>query len=691
MARRTIRDIPGQETFFEIPTPPPYAPPDHVWPHSDWRPPDLAQLPEWRRAKRIAIDVETYDPLLKIVGPSVRHGGYIVGVAFALEDGPSFYLPYRHQCAVDNLPADQVLRYVREQVASLETTTIVGANLAYDLDFLAVEGVVFPDTVWFRDVQIAEPLLDELQASYSLQNIATRYGLPGKDEHLLDAAAHLWRTSSKGGLWQLPARFVGPYAQRDVELPLILLRRQERQLEDEGLWPVYNLESRLLPILVAMRRHGVRIDTDRLDQIADWALREATECVREVSFHSGIKVAVTDLWKAGALARALQTVGLAIPKTALGHPSITHEWLEQQTHPVARAVSRARLVDKIRTTFCESIRTHLVDHGPGNQRIHCTFNQLRRQREDDSLGGGRYGRLSSEHPNMQQQPSRGVFTQGQALSVLGKSPGDVVQLGKLWRSIYVPDEGGLWATLDYSAQEPRMVCHYAARMQLPGADFLVERYRQETQTDEMDIHRAMAELLGWVTPTMSKAEAKPQRDRAKNIFLGLCYGMGPAKLCRAIGYPTQWVTARDGRLIETAGPEGQQILDRFDQMVPFVRQLAKRCSLVASERGFIRTLDGRRCRFPQLPDGTFDWCHKALNRLIQGSSAGQTKAAMVAAWDAGFNLQLQVHDELDLTVYSLGEAEALAQIMRTCTPLEVPSRIDLEIGPNWGEVASPYS
>ena len=95
------------------------------------------------------MDVETYDPLLKKLGPGVRRGGYIVGIAFAIEDGPAFYLPTRH-LGGDNLPADQVYAYLRDQAAAF-TGAICGANLQYDLDFLAEEGVVFRKADWFRD------------------------------------------------------------------------------------------------------------------------------------------------------------------------------------------------------------------------------------------------------------------------------------------------------------------------------------------------------------------------------------------------------------------------------------------------------------------------------------------------------------------------------------------------------------
>jgi DNA polymerase I-like protein with 3'-5' exonuclease and polymerase domains len=101
--------------------------------------------------------------------------------------------------------------------------------------------------------------------------------------------------------------------------------------------------------------------------------------------------------------------------------------------------------------------------------------------------------------------------------------------------------------------------------------------------------------------------------------------------------------------------------------------------------GHIVTLLGRRCRFPKKPDGTVDWAHKALNRLIQGSAADQTKLAVVMMDEAGYNPQLQVHDEIDSSVSSPEEAEGMADIMRNCVKLSLPSKVDVELGKSWGD------
>jgi DNA polymerase I-like protein with 3'-5' exonuclease and polymerase domains len=169
------------------------------------------------------------------------------------------------------------------------------------------------------------------------------------------------------------------------------------------------------------------------------------------------------------------------------------------------------------------------------------------------------------------------------------------------------------------------------------------------------------------------------RKQAKQLFLGLCYGMGGVKLARSLGFPTTTMTKKDGRIIEIAGEEAMNVMDTFNARLPYVQWLARVAENRVRELGYVTTLSGRRCRFPVDRLGNVEWTHKSLNRLIQGSAADQTKTAMVLADRAGFRLQLQVHDELD--------ADELAALMRDSVSLAVPNKVDVEIGPNWGDIS----
>jgi DNA polymerase I-like protein with 3'-5' exonuclease and polymerase domains len=640
-------------------------------PETSWRPPRLSELPQdWRAVRRIGLDTETCDPTLKKLGPGVRRGGFIAGISFALSEVQAHYLPLRH-LGGDNVedPA-RALAYVRDQAATFDGE-VVGANLQYDIDFLAEAGIEFP-LATFRDVQVAEPLLDELQYSYSLDSILGRHGMELKVEEVLRKAALEFKIDPKADLWKLPARYVGAYAEGDAIRPLQLLKRQEEQLREQGLWDVWNLESAVLPCLVRMRRRGVLVDFDRLDKIDRWSRAQETTVWGEVLRMTGVSIAVGDAMKPELLARAFEKENITPPRTAKNKPSITKEWLEALDHPLGKLMRQARKMSQLRSTFVSSIRAHAV-----NGRIHCTFNQLRKTSDDESGDeeGARYGRLSCSDPNLQQQPARDP------------------EIGPMWRSIYRPEAWGKWGQLDYSQQEPRWAVHVAvasgaARISPAGYNSACEardRYINDRNTDAHTLFTAM--VHGEHVYKLDKKELKLLRDPAKNIYLGICYGMGGPKLCRQLGLPTKVIAHwKTGRRIEVAGDEGQALLDRVNERVPYVKKTAEAVEAVAKERGYVRTISGRKCRFPVDDQGNPDWTFKAFNRVIQGDSADQTKTALVELDRAGHYLQLQVHDEFDGTFPDEKAAREAADIMETCTPCHVPAKVDVGWGDSWGEI-----
>ena len=646
---------------------------------SDWRPPSITALPSWADAKRVAVDLETRDPHLKTLGPGAGRwpDSYTTGIAFAIEEGPSFYLPIRHRGG-DNMNVEEVLRYMREQ-ARVFKGEIVGAHLSYDIDFLASDDIHFNHVV-YRDVQVAEPLIYELSGSFSLAAIAARHGLPGKDEEMLNAAAMQYNVDPKADMWMLPARYVGPYAEQDARLPLDVLRTQEQIIKKKGLRQIYNLESAVLPCLVKMRRQGVRIDTAQLDKVATWAEAQERQAIKEVKSLTGITLNMDEARTARYIIPVLQHIGYQPGVSDTGKPSVDKALLANIDHPVARFLEHARKMNKLRTTFCASIYRHMV-----NGRVHCTYNQLRMPREQsDDESGAAYGRLSCEAPNLQQQPSRDPFA-------------------PMWRAIYLPEEGDLWASNDFSSQEPRMTLHYAVSnpkaIGLEAWEVAEMAQQMFIEDPRTDMHSMMGKLIHGKHPT------KKERSEAKTIFLGLCYGMGGKKLCLQLGLPLKWVLrdindkyklveygTEEADLLErqgqepfqVAGDEGNNLIRRFDQKVPYVRALAKAVETRARRNGSIKTIRGRVCHFPPGEKGGFEWTHKALNRLIQGSSADQTKKALVLLFKEGFTPLAQVHDEICLSVKNEEEARAAAEIMENAIPLRIPSVVDVEIGESWG-------
>lgn len=643
-------------------------------PASEWRPPRLADLPaDWNVTRTMSLDCETCDPLLKKLGIGVRRGGYIAGVAFALSKDKGWYLPIKHLGGDNMEEVGGVIRYLRDQ-ARRYTGRVVGAKISYDLDYLATQyGIEFPNAD-IADVQVAEPLIDELQYSFSLDNILKRHGLPLKDETLLREAAAQFKLDPKKDLWKLPARYVGPYAEGDVNRPLLLLERQEAIMEERGLMRIWELERAVTPVLVKMRRRGVRIDFDQLDRMDRFSRAEEMKVWGEVHRLTGIGVEVGQAMNAALLARVLATENIHTPMTAAGKPSITKDWLEGLNHPLGGLIRRARKFSQLRTTFIASVRAHAV-----GDRIHCTFNQIVTDKDDgsDETEGAAYGRLSCVDPNLQQQPS----------------PDRDPEIGKGWRMVYVPDEGGTWGQLDYSQQEPRLALHFAvasgpARIGEAGfrsAQIAAKRYWDDRNADA---HTMFTQLVyGDDVVNEDPKVFKGKRAKCKNIFLGICYGMGGPKLCRQVGLPTKVIEHhRTGRKMEVAGDEGQALLNMVDHNVPYVRKTAQAVEAVAKERGYIVTIMGRHCHFPRDEQGNLDWTHKAFNRAIQGSAADQTKYAMVQLDRAGYPLQLQVHDEFDTTLESREQGLEMAKIMEECVPLHVPSKVDLEVGRSWGEV-----
>jgi DNA polymerase I-like protein with 3'-5' exonuclease and polymerase domains len=656
-------------------------------PVSDWRPPSIADLPvDWNVAGKVCIDAETRDPFLKKLGISARRGGYTTGWSFTLENGPSFYLPIRHEGG-DNMDMNEVFRYLRHQAKNFKGE-LVGANLQYDLDYASNDGIEFPLVKFFRDVQIADPLINELHMSYSLAAIGERWGVMGKDESELVNAAKSYGVDPKAGMWQLPARFVGRYAANDTKSPLEILKKQQVFIDRWGLQDIFDLESEVLPVLVKMRRRGILIDQDKLAQIEEWTVSEQNKALSLIRHETGFTLSRDNVNKANALAPILENIGMDIGKTSQGRPNIENAKMEAFKHPVADAIRFARKMDRMRNTFAASIRRYMTDG-----RIHSTFNQIAREDEAGEQKGVRYGRLSATHPNLQQQPSPNR---------------DPVVAGE-WRKIYIPEEGAILGALDYKQQEPRWTTHISALMGLEKAAATAKAYRDDPTTDNHDMMTALIHGPD-VKERLPYNEYKVLRGQCKNIYLGLCYGEGGAKLSRELGLPTRWAVAmgrggnrkvtyydhqwqannamgaEQGFLWEAAGEEGQAIIDKFDAEVPFVRQCANAASKQANKNGFVKTLLGRRLHFPQDRGGRFEWTHKALNRVIQGNGADQVKRATVDLNNAGYFLQLQVHDELVGSFGSVAEATDASKLMVNAVPgLLVPFAVDVDCGPNWGE------
>lgn len=599
-------------------------------PPSDWTLPH--EFP--RLSGVVGLDLETRDPSLKLRGPGWATGdGEVVGVALAWGNGERGYWPIRHESG-GNLDVDMVLGFVGELIAD-SSVTIVGHNLLYDLGWLRREGHTHKAKL--VDTFLAASLLDEYRTSYSLDAVSKTYLGTGKDESLLEKSCKAWGLNGKDDLWRLPPTHVGPYAEVDASQALALWRTLEPLLKGEELDGVFSLETRLLPLLLEMRWRGVRVDLERAENGREVLLAKEEEILRWLEQKAGKSV---DIWAADSIASACDSLGILYERTATDRPSFRQDWLTSHEHPFCKALVKARSLNKTRTTFLEGYILGMNTNG----RIHAQFNQLR-----SDASGTVSGRFSSSNPNLQNLPARDD------------------SMGPWIRSLLLPEEGQLWSACDYSQQEPRLTVHYAALSRAPGAEKAVDAYRNDPTTD---YHQLVADLTGL------------PRKQAKALNLGMIYGMGGAKLCSSLGLPTKIITTRSGQVREIAGEEGETILQQYHERMPFVKALQEDVTRRAENRGFIRTLLGRRCRFGK--EGK-DFAYKALNRLIQGSAADQSKAAMLSLWEDHQICPLViVHDEIGVSVSSETEAKKVAHVMETAVDLLVPSKVDVAIGETWG-------
>jgi DNA polymerase I-like protein with 3'-5' exonuclease and polymerase domains len=614
-------------------------------PNSEWVTP--SEFPDLSHEDEIAIDLETRDENMKTLGTGwARRDGEIVGIAVAAGSFKGYY-PVNHQGG-GNLPRSKVFKWIQE-VLKTDAAKIMH-NAQYDLGWIRSMGWEVKGPI--IDTMVTAALVDENRRSYSLNNLSIEMLGEMKSETELKEEAAQRGLDAKAELWKMPAMAVGFYAEQDAVLTLKLWHHLKTFVKKEQLQTIWNTEMELLPILIKMREVGIRIDLDKAEILKKQFKTLESSLITEIKKLSGIAV---DIWAARSVAKAFDAVGIKYDLTEKSKaPSFTTNWLTNNEHPLAKLIREAREVNKLHSTFIDSFLR--FSH---KGRIHAEINQLR-----SDTGGTVSGRLSYSNPNLQQIPARNK------------------EYGKLIRGLFLPEEGCKWGSFDYSQQEPRLVVHYAATTDkklggLAGADVLIKAYRE----DDADFHQVVADM------------ANIPRTQAKTINLGIFYGMGQAKLAKQLGITVE---------------EAKAILAEYNNKVPFVKQLANRVQKQASETGAVKTIGGRKCRFNlyepksyglflaltekeyimehgSLSSARRAMTYKALNRLIQGSAADQVKIAMVNCYKAGHIPMLQIHDELCFNIESENDEKNIINVMENSVELEVPNKVDVSIGDNWGE------
>jgi DNA polymerase I-like protein with 3'-5' exonuclease and polymerase domains len=643
-----------------------------LMPTTEWVAP--TEFPDLRSADEIAIDLETRDPDLKKLGSgAIREVGEVVGIAVAV-DGYKNYFPIAHGEG-PNLDRKKTLEWFKDICES--PATKIFHNAMYDVSWIRkldikINGLII-------DTMIAASIIDENRYNYTLNALSWVYLNKGKNESALNAAAKERGLDPKADMWKLPASEVGAYAEEDAALTLELWHYLKKIIVEDDLQDIFNLETDLFPCLVDMRFLGVRVDVSRANQLKKELALKEENLLQQIKKETGID---TQIWAARSIAEVFEKLKLPYDRTEkTDSPSFTKNFISKHEHPIVRMIAEARKINKVSTTFIDTILKH--EH---NGRIHADINQIR---SDD--GGTVTGRFSYANPNLQQIPARDPET------------------GPLIRSLFIPEENCKWGTFDYSQQEPRLVTHYGIRFEYESARTIADAYIQNPNTD---FHQLVANL------------ANIDRKDAKTINLGLFYGMGKAKLQNELGVTKQ---------------KADELFEQYHGSVPFIKQLTNGVMAAAQNKGRIKTILGRRCRFPKYEPilrgsdwGTFvpaedhetmlelkemgphllddngevikdkdgnpkknywynngyrrAFTYKALNKLIQGSAADMTKKAMVDLYKEGLLAHIQIHDELDFSVESDAQADKIKHIMEHAVELKVPNKVDYESGSNWGEI-----
>ncbi|MFW6198916.1 MAG: DNA polymerase I, partial [Acidobacteriota bacterium] len=554
----------------------------------------------------------------------------IVGLGLAWRPGSAVYLPVGHEglTATNAMQPEEALQRLRPLLE--EGIELTGHDLKHALVILGRHGVddVRPDF----DTMLASYVLHPTRQSHDLDRLAVDF----LGTRLTDLADIL--PDRKATFAEVPDAEARRYACERAAVAVGLHDVFDPELESQpDLASLFRtIEMPLLSVLAAMERRGVRIDVDYLREMSEELGGELDEISAAIYEEAG---GPFNLNSPKQLAEVLFDE-LELPvggRTGTGKRSTRAEVLESlaEEHEIARRILEYRELSKLKSTYLDALpeRVH-----PETGRVHASFDQA----------VAATGRLSSSNPNLQNIPVR-------------------TALGRRIRRAFVPADGHVLMTADYSQVELRIMAH------LSGDENLRRAFR-----DREDIHRRTAAEIFDVP---AEEVTHEQRDRAKVINFGVLYGMGPQRLAREFGITTK---------------EARAFIDRYLSAYPGVQEFLERTVEEAKDRGYVTTLLGRIRHLPELQSNrpmirSFGE-RVAVNTPIQGTAADLIKLAMVnldrrlRAEGSGAAMLIQVHDELVLEVPE-EEVESAAPLVRGemehAVELEVPLVVDIGHGSNW--------
>jgi DNA polymerase I-like protein with 3'-5' exonuclease and polymerase domains len=646
-------------------------------PDSAWVPP--TELPDLSQETEVAIDTETRDDFLaRDRGPgffqyerSNHNTGFICGISVAWRDN-AIYIPLRNpetKCFDFNL----VQRWLKS-LAAQNHTRYIFHNFQYDWGWIEAVFNIKPPKL-LDDTGAMAAMINENLFSFSLDNLCKWQGLPGKNEALLELAGVVYNSQGKGNLWRLPGKYVGIYAEDDAMSTLRLAQKLRPQLSAEYLDSAYQIERDLMPITLAMKQRGVKVNVERANSVAKSILTNCDDKLFQLSKEVGSRVTIKEIRQSKWLAEQFQKRGIQVFRTAKGNSSFSKDIMANHPHPFPRLVHQIKHETELAEKFLKGYICEYAHKG----RVYPTVNQFRSE-----SGGARSHRFSYSDPPLQQMPSRDD------------------EWAPLIRSCFEPEDGEDWYSIDYRQQEYRLIVYVAEKLRARGARQAADMYRNDPTTDFHDYVASITHL---------------HRKRAKDVNFAVSYGAGVKKFALMTG------------LSET---ESEIILNQYNTRLPFVRQAYNEYQWMAAREGYIELIDGARMHFnlyepteyrnmdiewyrqkcpgkvietyscpheealQRIKDPDHPWynsslrrafAHKAFNGMIQGSAARQIKKAMVNVRNAGYNPLLQIHDELCFSFSNRADAKVCAEIMEHAVPsITIPMLTDVKTGKSWGQL-----
>lgn len=613
----------------------------------------MAIFPRLRNYEQVAIDCES-------TGLEWARGDKAFGVSIALPNGYSEYYDLRKDL--------KAFQWLREEVPQIRRP--VNHNISFDIHMLRTVDIRIDPKV-AECTQIRAALINEHLMSYSLDSLASKYLGENKVDDIYAELAALFggkptRKAQAPNFHRAPESMMRRYARVDAELALKLWQWQEEEISRQDLRQVWELEMRLQPHVIASESVGIRIDEELANQRVKDIDRIVQQTQKELNRIAGFEVNPNP---SGSIKRLFEPYkegdqwyakdGTPIDTTDAGQPSLGKEALKKIKHPAAGLILKARKLMKTRDTF---ISGHILANAVDGY-VHPNINQTKGDNGDGTEGTGT-GRLSYTRPALQQIPSRDK------------------EVAALVRPIFLPDPGQKWTYGDLDQHEFRIFAHYA------NPKSLIDAY---AANPDLDMHQIVADMTG-----MPRSAPEAGGANAKQINLAMVFNMGGGELASQMNLPYHWETAmfdgeREERRFKKAGDEALEVMETYYRAVPGVREVARRAGSLAKSRGYVKTMYGRKIRFP---GGMFTY--KASGLVYQGTAADFNKrniceiAEYIESECPHNRFLLNIHDEYsmsmldegDITVRHLREMKRLVQDKG----LRVPIRIDFGgLAANWWE------